>query len=54
MTPWTTPPLIGGFLATGGKIGGLITAAICLVVSVLIYMPFVKAMDKELEKDEEK
>ena len=54
MTPWTTPPLIGDFLATGGKIGGLITAAICLVVSVLIYMPFVKAMDKELEKEEEK
>lgn len=54
MTPWNTPPLIGGFFATGGKIGGLITAAICLVVSVLIYMPFVKAMDKELEKDEEK
>ena len=54
MTPWTTPPLMGGFFATGGKIGGLITAAICLVISVLIYMPFVKAMDKELEKEEEK
>ena len=53
MTPWTTPPLIGAFLSTGGSIGALITAAVVLVLSVLIYMPFVKAMDKAEEKLEE-
>ncbi len=53
MTPWTTPPLIGAFLSTGGSIGALITAAVVLILSVLIYMPFVKAMDKAEEKLEE-
>ncbi len=53
MTPWTTPPLIGAFLSTGGSIGALITAAVVLVLSVLIYMPFVKAMDKAEAKLEE-
>ena len=46
LTPWTTPPIIGAFLSTGGSIGAVVTAVICLVVSVLIYMPFVKVMDK--------
>ncbi len=45
-TPWTTPPLVGAFLATGGSFGALFSALVTLVVSVLIYMPFVKAMDK--------
>lgn len=45
-TPWTTPPLVGAFLATGGSFGALLSALVALVVSVLIYMPFVKAMDK--------
>ena len=45
-TPWTTPPLVGAFLATGGSFGALLSALVTLVVSVLIYMPFVKAMDK--------
>lgn len=46
LTPWITPPLVGAFLSTGGSIGAVITAAIILAVSVLIYMPFVKAMNK--------
>lgn len=46
LTPWITPPLIGAFLSTGGSIGAVVTAAVILVVSVLIYMPFVEAMNK--------
>lgn len=52
ITPWTTPPIVGAFLATGGNIGAIITAIICLVVSVLIYMPFVKVMDKAANNPE--
>lgn len=52
-TPWTTPPIIGAFLATGGSIGAVITALIVLVVSVLIYMPFVKTMDKAIENKQD-
>lgn len=46
-TPWPTPPLISGFLATGGSWGAVITQAICIVVSVLIYLPFVKIADNQ-------
>ncbi len=40
--PWITPPVLSAFLATGGNIGATITAAVCLVVSVLIWGVFVK------------
>lgn len=40
--PWNTPPLINAFIATGGSVGAVITQAICLTLSVLIYLPFVK------------
>lgn len=46
-TPWPTPPLISGFLATGGNWGAVITQAICIVVSVVIYLPFVKIMENQ-------
>lgn len=43
--PWTTPPIIGGFLATG-SISGAVLAAVNLVVSVVIYLPFVIAAER--------
>lgn len=52
-TPWTTPPLVGAFLATGGSFGALLSALVALVVSILIYIPFVKAMDKAEVVDDE-
>lgn len=41
IAPWTTPPIIGGVLATQSIAGGIL-AALNLVISVLIYIPFVK------------
>ncbi len=49
MIPWTTPPIISAYLATAGSIGAVITQIICIVVAVLIYIPFVKVANKELE-----
>lgn len=46
-TPWPTPPLISGFLATGGNWGAVITQALCIVISVLIYLPFVKVAETQ-------
>ncbi|EGO62647.1 PTS cellobiose transporter subunit IIC [Acetonema longum] len=40
MMPWTTPPVIGGFLVTGSVMGGLL-ALINIVIGILIYLPFV-------------
>ena len=39
--PWTMPPLLLGFLATGGNFMGAVSQVIVIVVSTLIYIPFV-------------
>ncbi|WP_270508125.1 PTS sugar transporter subunit IIC [Lactobacillus gasseri] len=58
LVPWTTSPLLNAFLSTGGSWGALVTAAVVLVLSVLIYMPFVMVMNRtekvEASDDEEK
>ena len=43
---WTTPPIIGGFLATNG-ISGSVLQLLNLVIGTLIYIPFVKISDRE-------
>ena len=48
--PWTTPPIIFGFLATGASIMGAITQAILIVVSIVIYTPFLIAYEKYQNK----
>lgn len=44
--PWNTPPLISGFLSTGGDVRTVILQAILIVIGVLIYIPFVKISDR--------
>ncbi|MGK0552327.1 PTS sugar transporter subunit IIC [Enterococcus faecalis] len=51
MPPWVTPPIIGGFLATQSIAGGVL-AAVNLILSVLIYMPFVKVATVQFLKQE--
>ncbi|MGG3383050.1 PTS cellobiose transporter subunit IIC [Heyndrickxia faecalis] len=46
VVPWTMPPVISGYLATGGKISGAVIQIITLALSVGIYYPFVRSMDK--------
>ncbi|MBM7655659.1 PTS cellobiose transporter subunit IIC [Neobacillus cucumis] len=50
--PWTTPPIIGGYLATGGHISGSIMQLINMVADFLIYLPFYKMWDKQLYNQE--
>lgn len=40
MATWTTPPILGALISTNSVMGA-VTALICLVTSVLIYIPFV-------------
>ncbi len=47
--PWTTPPLLSAFLASGGHIGTVITQAVAIAASVFIYTPFVLAANKQQE-----
>ncbi|MDZ5001145.1 PTS sugar transporter subunit IIC, partial [Clostridium perfringens] len=46
IVPWTCPPVISAILATGQWQGGAV-ALLNIVVSVLIYLPFVAYADKK-------
>lgn len=48
--PWTTPPLISGFLL--GGIPGAVVQLIIIVFSTAVYYPFVKSQDKILLENE--
>lgn len=43
--PWVTPPIIGGFMANGHWTGGAL-ALVNLLVSIVIYLPFVIAAER--------
>lgn len=45
--PWTTPPVIAAYLATGGDIPATIWSVISIGISVAIYYPFFKICEKE-------
>jgi cellobiose PTS system EIIC component len=51
--PWTTPPIIGGYLATGGNIRGALMQVINLLVAFAIYYPFFRMWDKQNLKAEQ-
>ena len=46
---WTTPVIIGGFTATGSFAGAALQI-VNIVIGVLIYLPFVKIMDRQSEE----
>ncbi|WP_422404127.1 PTS sugar transporter subunit IIC [Mammaliicoccus sp. JADD-157] len=51
--PWTTPPILSGYLVTGGSWQGIALQVVNIIIAVLLYIPFVysgyKAMNKEME-----
>lgn len=49
--PWTTPPIINGFLSTNDWRAAVLQA-ILLVACGLIYYPFIKALDKKYLAEE--
>lgn len=51
--PWTTPGPLIPFLGSGGNFIALLVGIVCLVVSVLIYSPFVIASSKAAQKESE-
>ena len=48
--PWTTPPIIAGFLLDGWQ--GAVIQIVNLAMATVIYFPFLKAQDKEFLKEE--
>ena len=47
---WTTPIILGGYSATGSVAGALLQV-FNVILGVLIYMPFVKLLDKRAEAE---
>src|SRR5699024_7196804 len=50
--PWATPAPIGLVLGTGFSIMAVLLMVILIVVDSIIYLPFIKAYDSELLKQE--
>ena len=50
---WTTPILLGGYYATG-SIAGSILQLVNVAVGVLIYLPFVRMLDKQTSENAKK
>lgn len=49
--PWATPPIISGFLISGWQ--GAVTQIIAMIAIVLIFYPFVKALDNQYLAEED-
>ena len=50
LVPWTTPPLINGFLATGGDWRAVVVRLLSFIIGVLFYIPFMKISEQVLLK----
>jgi len=45
--PWTTPPIIGHYLVTGGDWKAAVWGAASLLIAVAVYYPFAKAAERQ-------
>ena len=48
--PWVTPPVLSGFLATGGSFMGALLSGVNFLIAFFIYLPFVIAANKGIER----
>ena len=52
LVPWTTPGPLAALLATNLNVGSMILSLVLIFTSYLIYVPFLKAYEISLEKEE--
>jgi PTS system cellobiose-specific IIC component len=45
--PWTTPPIIGHYLVTGGDWRAAVWGAVSIVLAMAVYWPFAKAAERQ-------
>lgn len=50
MVPWTTPPLVNSYLATGGDWRAPLWQLLVIVIGVLLYLPFMKISERVQQK----
>lgn len=52
LAPWTLPGPIGAFLATGSDWRAIVLSLLLILLSTIIYLPFVRIYDKQLLEQE--
>lgn len=50
--PWTTPPIIGHYLVSGGDWKAAVWGVLSIVIAMLVYYPFAKAAERQRLKAE--
>ncbi len=45
---WTTPPLVGGYVATGSMAGALLQLG-CIMLDVVLYLPFLRRYERSAD-----
>jgi PTS system cellobiose-specific IIC component len=50
--PWTTPPIIGHYLVSGGDWRAAVWGAVSIAIAMLVYYPFAKAAERQRLKAE--
>lgn len=53
LTPWTTPAPIGASWAANWALSPLLMCLFCMVLSALMYYPFLKAYERTLIRQEQ-
>ena len=50
LTPWTTPAPIGASWAANWALSPVVMCLVCMVMSALMYLPFLRAYERTLIK----
>jgi PTS system cellobiose-specific IIC component len=50
--PWTTPPIIGHYLVSGGDWKAAVWGAISIAIAMMVYFPFAKTAERQRLKAE--
>lgn len=45
--PWTTPPIVGHYLVTGGDWRAAVWGAVSILIAMAVYFPFAKAAERQ-------
>lgn len=53
IVPWTTPVLLSGYMATGNQIMGAVMQLINMAIVFIIWLPFLKVMDRQYYDNEQ-
>jgi PTS system cellobiose-specific IIC component len=50
--PWTTPPIIGHYLVSGGDWKAAVWGALSIAIAMVVYFPFAKAAERQRVRTE--